>query len=82
MFGLEGDKKGDKPNPKDFMFELESDLEDLGKLKDMQAHILDKVQKIKGMLREGDSKEEYDRIGVLLHGYTSLLKVMKKMKTK
>jgi hypothetical protein len=27
-------------------------------------------------LRSGENKEEFDKFGLLLHGYTSLLKVM------
>ena len=41
-----------------------------------------RLQKIKETLRSGENQEEFDRFSLLLHGYTSLLKVMSRFKAK
>lgn len=74
MFGLEKDKKG-KNNP-EFSFDLEKELKDPKKQKEVIAMLQDKVQMIKTTLRSGEDKEDFNKLGVLLHGYTSLIKVM------
>ena len=83
MFGLEDNKDDKKKSgaPQDFQFELESDLQDITKLKNLQEKVNDKTQSIKTLLRSGKSKEEFDKMGVLLQGYVALLKVMKKVKS-
>lgn len=73
MFGLESQKKK-KQEP--FVFELEKELKDPKKNREMKQKVEERVQKIKNTLKTGENKEEFDRFGVLLHGYTSLLKVM------
>lgn len=78
MFGLE-DQKGEEKT-KEFVFDLENDLKDSKKNKDLKKRIEERVQKIKQTLRSGSVKEDFDRYGVLLHGYTSLLKVMTRFK--
>jgi hypothetical protein len=79
MFGLEDQKK---KKPDEFIFELEKEFKDLKKHKDIKARIEERIQKIKETLRSGENKEEFDRYGVLLHGYTSLLKVMSRFTPK
>lgn len=74
MFGLEN-KKG---KPEIFVFDLEKDLKDPKKYKDTLQWIEKRLQLIKSILREGDSQENYNKLGVLLHGYTSLIKVIAK----
>lgn len=76
MYGLEKGKK----KPEKFMFELEREV------KERPAHareLLGKAEKrmheIKQALREGASGKDFDKLGILLHGYTSLQKVLKKM---
>lgn len=78
MFGLEDQKKkkGDE-----FIFELESELKDRGHYNKIKERIDSRVQLIKETLRSGESKEEFDRFGMLLHGYTAFLKVMARLKT-
>ena len=74
MFGLENQKK--KKKAEEFVFDLEKDLKVAKKQKELKIKIEDKIQEIKEVLRSGDNKEEFDKFGTLLHGYTSLLKVM------
>lgn len=74
MFGLENQKK--KKKEEEFAFELETELKDGKRHKELKAKIEDRIQAIKEVLRVGDSKDDFDKYGALLHGYTSLLKVM------
>lgn len=74
MFGLEK-KPGEK-----FAFDLEK------KIKEHPAHgkeLIEKAQhrinEIKKQLREGANEKDFDQLGVLLHGYTALQKVLKKV---
>jgi hypothetical protein len=73
MFGLNEDKKGDEV---DFSYDVENNLRDPKKLKEAKDHIEAAIQKIKTNLRSGDEKENFDKFGVLLHGYLSMKKVM------
>jgi hypothetical protein len=41
-----------------------------------------KIQEIKTQLREGAKGPELDQLGVLLHGYTALQKVLSRLSTK
>lgn len=45
--------------------------------------ILEKAEKriheIKKLLREGQNEKDFDRLGILLHGYTALQKVIRKV---
>lgn len=81
MFGLEKNKK-EKAKPDDFVFELEKELLNSKKHKEIKGLIEGRIQKIKDTLRAGDSKEEFDHFGIILHGYTSLLKVMSRFNPK
>ena len=76
MFGLE--EKGKKKER--FAFELEK------RVKEEPNHgkqLVDKAEKrileIKQQLREGANEKNFDRLGVLLHGYTALQKVLRKI---
>lgn len=80
MFGLENQKKHKKAD--DFVFDLETDLKVAKKHKELKKLAEDRIQQIKEVLRGGDNKEDFDRFGVLLHGYTSLLKVMARFSAK
>jgi hypothetical protein len=80
MFGLEGQKK--KKPGEEFVFELEKDLKNLKKNKEIRQKVEERIQKIKETLRSGDSQDEFDRFGLLLHGYTSLLKVISRFNPK
>jgi Family of unknown function (DUF5398) len=80
MFGLEDQKK--KKPAQEFVFELEKELKDTQKNKEIRARIEARVQKIKENLRSGDIKDEFDRFGLLLQGYNSLLKVISRFNPK
>lgn len=73
MFGLEDQKK---KKAETFVFELENELKDSKKHREIKQRVEDKIQSIKTILKSGEDKEDFDQCGVLLHGYTSLLKVM------
>ncbi len=73
MFGLEGDKKKKSTG---YVFDLEKELKDRKRLREIKDKAEGRVQQIKSALRTGENKEEFDIYGVLLHGYTSLLKVI------
>lgn len=74
MFGLEDQKKKKKVDV--FVFDLEIELKDAKKYQELKSKVEDRIQKIKTMLKSGENKDAFDTSGVLLHGYTSLLKVM------
>lgn len=74
MFGLENQKK--KKQAEDFVFDLEKDFKNSKKHNELKKKVEDRIQEIKEILRSGENKEEFDKFGALLHGYTSLLKVM------
>lgn len=77
MFGLE-DQKNKKPS-EEFVFDLEKDLKDPAKRKEWQKIVEEKIQKVKEILRTGESQDDFDNFGLLLHGYTSLLKVIERI---
>jgi Family of unknown function (DUF5398) len=74
MFGLENQKK--KKPAQELVFELEKELKDPAKYKEILHRVEERLQKIKEILRVGDDKEEFNRFGLLLYGYNSLIKVM------
>lgn len=77
MFGLEDGKTGKKG---EFAYDLEKDLKDAKKRREIQNLVESKIQIIKDILRQGDTKEEFDQFGLLLQGYESLLKVLARVK--
>jgi len=74
MFGLENQKK--KKVVEEFVFDLEKELKVSKKQKELKDKVENRIQEIKEVLRSGENKEDFDKFGVLLHGYTSLLKVI------
>jgi hypothetical protein len=80
MFGLEDQKK--KKKNEDFVFDLEKDLKNAKKHQELKKRVDAQIQRVKEILRGGENKEEFDQFGVLLHGYTSLLKVMARFNAK
>ena len=80
MFGLEGNEK--KKKTEEFVFELEKELKDPKKHQEIRTKVETRIQKIKDALRSGDDHQEFDRFGILLHGYNSILKVMSRFKGK
>lgn len=74
MFGLEK-KKGDK-----FVFDLEKEIkEQPGRAKQILHHAEQKIAELKKELREGTNEKEFDQLGTLLHGYSALQKIVKKV---
>jgi hypothetical protein len=75
MFGMEK-KSGEK-----FAFDLEKEI------KANPSHgkkILEKadarIHEIKNNLREGAGEKDFDKLGILLHGYSALQKILRKVK--
>lgn len=76
MFGLEDDSK---EKDKNFRFDLENELKEAKKTQEIKATVRERMQQIKGVLREGENQEAFDQLGTLLHGYVSLLKVISRI---
>lgn len=76
MYGLEDKGGGDA-----FMFDLELEIKDTpGRGKELLEKAEKRMQEIKTALRQGESeKKDFENLGVLLHGYTALQKVLKKV---
>lgn len=78
MFGLEN--KGI-----DLSFELEKDLkgphrgEKAAELKEL---LNSRIEELKGFLRKGENKDDFEKTEILLHGYMSLQKVVEKASRK
>ena len=79
MFGME-DKKGKKIA--NFVFDLEMDLQDPGKLKAMKELVSTRVAEAKTLLRGGGTKEEFDAVQKVLQGYLAVQKVIQRMNRK
>jgi len=80
MFGLENQKR--KKKTEEFVFDLEKELSKSKTYREIKQKIEARIQSIKEILRVGENKEEFDQFGVLLHGYTSLLKVLSRFTPK
>jgi hypothetical protein len=80
MFGLEKQKKK-KEKPDVFVFDLEKMLSNRNFGIELKNKIESRVQNIKEALRSGDEKVEFEKLGVLLHGYASLVKVFSRIGT-
>ena len=77
MFGLE--KKGKTL----FEFDLEKELKgNPAKTKDLLKMIEGRIQEIKAILRQGTETEDFDKFGILLHGYAALQKVLTRIANK
>ena len=78
MYGLEK-KKGGQP----FEFDLEKDLRaSAEKMRATEKHVTDRTLELKNMLREGTKSQEFEDLGLLLHGYSVLPRVMNRIKAK
>lgn len=77
MFGLEK-----KPKAR-FEFDLEKDLKsDPHKLGELSKTVESRVQEVKQLLRQGTSGPSFDQLGILLHGYAALQRVLNRMAKK
>ncbi len=73
MYGLEK-----KPSER-FAFDLEKELKEKpSRAKEILENVEHKIHEIKKLLREGAHEKDFDQLGILLHGYVSLQKVLKK----
>ena len=75
MFGLNKKKDDDKPKPF-FTFPLEEEIGDPKKSEEMLKNVETKISALKKLIKEGASPEEYENLGMLLHGYSALLKIL------
>lgn len=80
MFGLEGQKK--KKGSEEFVFDLEEELKDPKRDRQLKEEIEKRIHQLKTILRSGEEKEDYDRFGLLLLGYTALLTVVTRVNFK
>lgn len=79
MYGLEKDNKNKKP----FEFDLEIELKgDPAKSKQLIKTTEERILELKNLLRQGASSADFDKLGVLLHGYSAFLKVINKFTRK
>lgn len=77
MYGLE--KKG---NPL-FEFDLEKDLKNNpSKAKELLKTVEGRIQEIKNTLRQGTGSEDFDKLGVMLHGFAALQRVLTRIANK
>lgn len=75
MFGLI-DKNKKKEEDKEYLLDLEVELKEEAARSAFEKKIMDRISKIKGELRGGIEKESFEKLGVVLFGYVSLLKVV------
>jgi hypothetical protein len=74
MYGLEK-KPGDR-----FVFDLEKEMKEKpGRSKEIMEKVEHRITEIKKQLREGASEKDFDQLGILLHGYAALKKVLRKI---
>jgi Family of unknown function (DUF5398) len=74
MFGLEKKKQGGRPEEE--TFELEVEMQSSTKHKEMEKKIDLRIQEVKKLLRDGGDQEVVDDLGLVLHGYAALKKVI------
>lgn len=79
MFGMEKNKKGKKTDK--IIFDMETSLKnDPRQKKELIKNMGHRVDTLKAMLREGKhDKKEFEQLSLLLHGYNSMIKVIKKI---
>lgn len=77
MFGLE------KKERALFEFDLEKELKgNPSKGKELLSTVDTRIQELKTTLRQGAGSEDFDKLGILLHGYAALQKVLTKITNK
>jgi hypothetical protein len=75
MYGLE-----DKDKRERFSFDLEKKIKKDSKTKkEMMEKAEKRIAELKKFLREGAKEKDFDQFGILLHGYTALQKIYKKI---
>jgi hypothetical protein len=77
MYGLE------KKERALFEFDLEKELKgNSSKAKELLKTVEHRIHEIKNSLRQGAGSEDFDKLGILLHGYAALQKVLTKVANK
>ena len=83
MFGMGKESKDTKGSKKDIFFDLEKEItKDPIKYKEIDTKVRENIQELKGALRSGADKENYDKYGMLLHGFASMQKVLARVNKK
>jgi Family of unknown function (DUF5398) len=77
MFGLEKKEKVEAET-----FDLEKEIRDAATYKKLKERVENRIQTLKAALRSGESKEEFDQFGVLLHAYAAVQKLMARVAAK
>lgn len=79
MFGMEKNKK--KKSSEKTVFDMELNFKDDAKKKrELENRMNNRIDTLKSMLREGHSdKKEFEQLTLLLLGYQSMLKVIRKI---
>ncbi len=79
MFGMEKNKKNKQA--KETVFDMETNLKnDPKQKKEMEDRMSTRIEGLKSMLREGHhDQKEFEQMTFLLHGYNSMLKVIRKI---
>lgn len=78
MFGMDSGKK----KSVEYSFDLEQDLKDPGKLRATKEQVEERINQLKGMLRQGEDKKSFDQIQTLLHGYLAVQRVIQRVNRK
>lgn len=78
MFGMDSGKK----KKVEYSFDLEQDLKDPGKLRATKEQVEERINQLKGMLRQGEDKKSFDQIQTLLHGYLAVQRVIQRVNRK
>jgi len=68
------EKKQKKVEP--FVFDLEKDLKNADRRKELANRIGMRIERIKKALHEGSKKEDFNQLGILLNGYHALAIVL------
>jgi DNA polymerase II small subunit/DNA polymerase delta subunit B len=83
MFGLEKEKKDKQVKRKLFEFDLEKELkQNPTKVTQLLKEVEERIQQLKTLLRGGAQSTEFDECGVLLHGYSALERVLRRVEKK
>ncbi len=76
MFGLEKEET----KVQKFQFDLEIEIiESPAKAKELIDHSKEMTDKLKKAVREGGNEKDFDNYGILLHGYSALSRILKKL---
>lgn len=80
MFGMQSDKQ--KSKIADFAFDLEKDLKDPAKLREVKQQVEESINQLKSMLRHGEDKKSFDQAQTLLHGFLAMQRVIQRVNRK